>query len=289
MATLDELQAQLEELTQRVNEITAPPDDYYTHRFSGEEIDNAVDRVKATPGSGSITAGDVGAAPAPLSSSVILYVNSETGSDENLGTQEKPFKTIQAAVNSLPKLLTNARATISLAAGIYAEDVDIVGFIGNPSYLNGIAIIGESKENTFFVGKFYSVCDTPVSLSNISFSAPDNATGSTYVITNYYGRLFITNVSIDCKEKAGVGVYTIRGNFMATKLSISNSKTSAISMSGHGFLSDISGDNNPVGIKLGDSGGYGGLAISSTIPSGFATVKVQKAYGSAIIENGVLV
>lgn len=63
MATLDELQAQLEELIRRVNEITAPPDDYYTHRFSGEEIDNAVGRVKATPGSGAITAGDIGAAP----------------------------------------------------------------------------------------------------------------------------------------------------------------------------------------------------------------------------------
>ena len=63
MATLDELQAHLAALTQRVNEITAPPDDYYTHRFSGEEIDNAVDRVEATPGSGAITAGDIGAAP----------------------------------------------------------------------------------------------------------------------------------------------------------------------------------------------------------------------------------
>ena len=48
MATLDELQAQLDKLTQRVNEITAPPDDYYTHRFSGEEIDNAVGRVADT-------------------------------------------------------------------------------------------------------------------------------------------------------------------------------------------------------------------------------------------------
>ena len=63
MATLDELQAQLTALAQRVNEITAPPDDYYTHRFSGEEIDNAVGRVAATAGSGAITAGDVGAAP----------------------------------------------------------------------------------------------------------------------------------------------------------------------------------------------------------------------------------
>ena len=63
MATLDELQAQLTALAQRVNEITAPPDDYYTHRFSGEEIDNAVERVTDTPGSGAITAEDIGAAP----------------------------------------------------------------------------------------------------------------------------------------------------------------------------------------------------------------------------------
>ena len=63
MPTLDELQAQLDVLTQRVNEITTPPDDYYTHRFSGEEIDNAVGRVAATAGSGAITAGDIGAAP----------------------------------------------------------------------------------------------------------------------------------------------------------------------------------------------------------------------------------
>ena len=48
MATLDELQAQLTALTQRVNEITAPPDDYYTHRFSGEEIE-AIVRTETIP------------------------------------------------------------------------------------------------------------------------------------------------------------------------------------------------------------------------------------------------
>lgn len=77
MATLDELQAKLTALTQRVDEITTPPDDYYTHRFSGEEIDNAVGRVAATAGSGAITAGDVGAAPDGIISAIIRVSESE--------------------------------------------------------------------------------------------------------------------------------------------------------------------------------------------------------------------
>ena len=42
MPTTDELQQQINALTQRVDAITAPPTNYYTHRYSGEEIDNGV-------------------------------------------------------------------------------------------------------------------------------------------------------------------------------------------------------------------------------------------------------
>ena len=43
MATLDELQQQMEALRQRVDAITAPPTDYYTQRYSGEETDRGVE------------------------------------------------------------------------------------------------------------------------------------------------------------------------------------------------------------------------------------------------------
>lgn len=43
MATLDDLQQQLEALRQRVDAITAPPTDYYTQRYSGEETDRGVE------------------------------------------------------------------------------------------------------------------------------------------------------------------------------------------------------------------------------------------------------
>lgn len=47
MATLEELQQQVAELQATVDALTTPPSDYYTHRWSGEEIDNAVDRSRA--------------------------------------------------------------------------------------------------------------------------------------------------------------------------------------------------------------------------------------------------
>ena len=43
MATLDELQQQLNALQQKVDSITAPPTDYYTQRYSGEETDRGVE------------------------------------------------------------------------------------------------------------------------------------------------------------------------------------------------------------------------------------------------------
>lgn len=43
MATLDELQQQLNALQQKVDAITAPPTDYYTQRYSGEETDRGVE------------------------------------------------------------------------------------------------------------------------------------------------------------------------------------------------------------------------------------------------------
>lgn len=46
--TNEELQQQIAALTARVDAITAPPTDYYTSRYSGEEADNAV--ARALPG-----------------------------------------------------------------------------------------------------------------------------------------------------------------------------------------------------------------------------------------------
>lgn len=49
MATLDELQQQLAALSARVDALTTPPDDYYTSKYSGEEIDAGIAKTGSLP------------------------------------------------------------------------------------------------------------------------------------------------------------------------------------------------------------------------------------------------
>lgn len=111
---------------------------------TAQQIDDATQRVIATPGAGAITYEDVGAAPAPLSSAVTLYVNGTSGNDNNSGTQDEPFATIQAAINSIPKTLNNCSVTINVAPGNYNENVVISGFSGG-NY-SGLILIGSSNQ-----------------------------------------------------------------------------------------------------------------------------------------------
>lgn len=80
MATIEELTAKVAELEQQMAAITAPPTEYYTSAYSGEEIDAAVKRVSeglaggvtsfngrsgvVVPQAGDYTAAMVGSAPA---------------------------------------------------------------------------------------------------------------------------------------------------------------------------------------------------------------------------------
>ena len=81
-----------------------------------------------------------------LTSNKTIYV-SPTGDDSNPGTEQAPFKTIQAAVDSLPRDLGKYTATILVAEGEYPEDVLISGFSGG-SHNVGIKIVGSTAIDT---------------------------------------------------------------------------------------------------------------------------------------------
>lgn len=68
MATLDELQQQLAALSARVDALTTPPDDYYTSKYSGEEIDAGIAKTESLPESWPlpIASGGTGADSAQL-------------------------------------------------------------------------------------------------------------------------------------------------------------------------------------------------------------------------------
>ena len=66
-----------------------------------------------------------------LTESATVYVNGATGNDETGdGTSAAPFKTIQQAVNAIPKCLGGFHAVVDIAAGTYAERVTVDGFYG---------------------------------------------------------------------------------------------------------------------------------------------------------------
>ena len=82
-----------------------------------------------------------GASIGTLLSDLSLYV-SPTGSDiTGVGTKQRPFKTIQRAVNSLPKDLGGFMASIVISDGTYVEDVLVSNFY------NGYVIIQRNISN----------------------------------------------------------------------------------------------------------------------------------------------
>lgn len=79
-----------------------------------------------------------------LNTSRKLYVDPETGSDKNPGTQDLPLRTIQAALDILPKDLGASAGIICLAEGTYDETVYVTGFTGGNS--GGIRIVGTEEQ-----------------------------------------------------------------------------------------------------------------------------------------------
>ena len=76
-----------------------------------------------------------------------VYVDAKNGDDSNQGSAEKPFKTIQAAVDSMPRDLGQSGVYISVAEGTYDEDVVVNGFYGGKTG-RGIDITGSAnREN----------------------------------------------------------------------------------------------------------------------------------------------
>lgn len=74
-----------------------------------------------------------------LTHNATVYVNGSTGNDETGdGSSAAPFKTIQAGVNSLPKILGGFHAMIDIADGTYLERVTIDSFQGGRLTLGAV-------------------------------------------------------------------------------------------------------------------------------------------------------
>lgn len=217
-----------------------------------------------------------------------LYVDAAAGDDANDGTEERPFRTIQKAVDSLPRFMTGGRAEIHIAAGTYREDISLVGFTGSASYNPAVCLLGAGIGQTTIQGRIYIACASPVWLDQFSLVA--GASGKLLEI--YFTTVRMDKLAIDASgaPNAQGAVLLWFGSLHASDVQVDHGAKAAFSLIGTAFLKGISGQGNTVGVIAGASTiGHPALVVADAIPDGFAGVKYQKNYGSAVLEKGVLV
>lgn len=127
-----------------------------------------------------------------------LYVNGTTGSDTNDGSEDAPYKTIQAAVNSLPKYVGAYHAQINIASGTYTENVTVEGFYGAFDTNGSIRIVGNATIVGVLTIKECN-CSVDIQLLTISPQSPI-AVG---INIDSCSSVQMYGVTVDC-ENAGV-------------------------------------------------------------------------------------
>ncbi len=137
-----------------------------------------------------------------------IYVNGSTGNDLNDGSQGSPFKTIQAAINAVPKYLKDS-VDIEVTTATYNEEVKIIGFQGegdfrlnlNKSGINGRLTI-QNCTNIVRVGGLDF--NNHAKIGTVNDSNPISVVTSQYVILN--------NLWAKANNRADYGIYVAASN-----------------------------------------------------------------------------
>lgn len=273
------------------------PDDYYVSQYSGEEIDerltaahNAVryDAAQSlTDAQKTQARGNIGAEQIGLNAFKTIYVSPSGNDNTGDGSQSKPFRQVQRAIDSLPQNLGASKIKISVAAGEYAGFI-IAGFYGTGTTNQfAISIEGESRGTTIITGGIeVSSCICYIRVEKCTVS------GATYGCN--VAALHVHGIYV--KDVALVGTAAVLGAWFdsCAWASIYYSEISEKSRSG--VVADgttlycglVSGTNNAVAINSGSSSsGYGGIVVgyNCTIDG---TTKYRKDCGGIIFMDGAL-
>lgn len=127
-------------------------------------------------------------------SNIAIYVSKERGSDvAGDGTQEKPFRTIQTAVNQIP-LINRSNTTIFIEDGTYLEDVRISNCSAASIYIRSIQNVDSLDIKTNIM---------PVKVRSIGFlycQGYFNLYGLEFVDQVNAGNIFATKMSVVCEQ-----------------------------------------------------------------------------------------
>ena len=207
-----------------------------------------------------------------------VYVSASGNDTTGTGSINAPFRTVQAAVDSLPRCLT-ADTTIKVLDGAYEENVVLKGFFGGGSLtLSGSD--GVSVRTLQLNG-----CACRVYLSNLQVTGTGGASGYNWSV--YVGSCaWVSMDHIKCTGTVAsqyVGaLYLIKTPLISISNTTVSNKAIALDVVGAAvYLNNtVTGTDNTVAIRCGsgwgNAGGYvqkGGAAIAG---------EEQKGYGGQI-------
>lgn len=224
-----------------------------------------------------------------LQNDIVIYISADGDDITGDGSQTKPYRQIQTAINKLPKNLGNHDVIIKLSAGTYngANISNFYGAGGGSSY-GALQIMGNSRDDTFIAGQLYFFnCNIRISVSQVHVS---NNSGNQYEADiQAYGNIqniVVNNCIVD--GTCGYGLYlTAFTNFINNVLC--NNKAVAVMSEWLCLHIGVAGTNNTIGFQAGsDSSGVATILIGHGLNLSASTL-YQKLRGSIIFNQGVAV
>lgn len=187
-------------------------------------------------------------AHAALFNNVGFYVDSNNGSDGNSGlTQDKPFRTIQSAINAIP---TSAHgASIAIAPGNYNENIVVrnknasiiwIGALNNQDGVNINGGIVFDTSNVVGVSKLHfkkAVLDTVVDASDKTY----------YSLRAYHCNINISSCIFDCNisdSNITIGVDSNDAQILMTDCTFNNYTYAYRCNSGYAKCYNMKGSND---------------------------------------------
>lgn len=198
---------------------------------------------------------------------LIIYVSTYGNDAAGDGSETSPYKTIQHALDSIPKNLEGKEVTINVASGTYAEDVLVSGFHGGAvRFAFGTVTISS-----------FTTYDPCVILSGTSLTLA--ASGKTYGFYAHRGANVICQIPLTVNGAVN-GIFVGYGSRFSGRNTITiNSCTYAVNSSyaAYFYAVEVTGSKNNNGIQA-----AAGIASIGSIASAMASTLYITVAGGRI-------
>ena len=182
-----------------------------------------------------------------VTTDVTVYVKTNGSDIDGNGSLDAPFKSIQAAVDSIPKDLCGHTVTVDIGSGTYDEIITCEGFTG------GKLIIGSPSINIIIRGMKISAC-TFVEL----YARYINCTGAfgnaLLEVTNGSVVSIPNDITLSCNSYnvagmlASMGSVVYAAKYKTVNITASNNAAVAATSGGKVVLPTVTGSDNTLGL-----------------------------------------